>query len=266
MSRTPKVLATIAAVGLLAAAVAYVVDGGPEAPEGPAPIAGETPFEPFDGETAPEAAGARAPQDERVVDTRSRAVEPAPVPTVGGPGEGTGDPDDPDRPRGPSVGPDPERAGQPLVITHPEAPVAVEAPGEGTGNDDDPHGPNDRPAGPQENPEQVFFQAIDTAYERALTSLGDCVAGMPEDTRDSLFVEMIVGDDPERSGRGQARIAQFQSAALAGDREVCARRNLTRVELPPPWEAHSGESASYTVDSASDIEYSLIFEIEIGAE
>lgn len=264
MPRPLKVTLAALAVAALGAAVALVVESAQRERAALGITAPGEPFAPWSprpGVAAPEASGQPAllPGEST---TPIRAADPPPAP---GEGTGTGASER----NGPSVGPDPARSGQPVVAAYPTArDTPDEPPDEGTGVPDDqnPHAPGEQPAGPNPAPEEAFFARIDQAYRTAVTGLADCVAGLADDARDSVFVEMVVRENEERRGVGTASVEAFQSALLTGDRAVCARRNVTGVDFPAPWEAHTGEGPAFTVRSSTAVEYSVVFEIEIGAE
>lgn len=163
-------------------------------------------------------------------------------------------------PTGPSVGVNPARAEEPIQLLNP---VEYRQP-EGTANPGDPRNENDPQAG-RVSREETFANNIQAQYEAVTQVMADCVEGMPAATRDTVHVEMVVRDAPGGQ-RGVGSIENFQSATLADDREACARRGFEQMDLPLPWLATAIEAPGFTVVADTAVEYSLEFEVEIGAE
>ncbi len=231
------------------------------APEPPAPMQAAE-FEPFQAEattpaTEPEEAPAEATEPESVQpegDANAVAVQP--------PAEGTGLPTQ----NGPRVGVNPARADEPVRLLNPVDYGAAGdgRPGEGTGDPNSPLGESDHPAGAVSR-EETFANSVQAQYQAVTEVLAGCVEGMPTSTRDTIYVEMIVRDDPSGQG-GVPQIQNFQSGTLEGERAACAQRGFQNMDLPAAWLATAVEAPGFTVVADTAVEYSLEFEVELGAE
>ncbi len=228
----------------------------------PVPAAAVAPAENFEPATVP-------PLDpsDPVVDLR-----PARTPPPAAPAEGTGSEEAAEGTGAPSAAPAtrprmrrPVAAeGETLRVAHPtNLPNRFADPAEVDG--ENPYGENDIPGGPDPAPEQRFFENVDAAYASAMDGIADCAASLPPETTDTVYIEMTVGDDMDAPGNGVIRVDSISSAALTGSLEACARAVLTDTAVPPPYRAHTVEGAAYSVQSDTDAEYTLVFEMEMGA-
>jgi hypothetical protein len=245
----------------LGAALAVVAQRPAPAPSAPMQASDFAPFHPESSE--PDSAGDGT--GEGTDDDATTQGTVAEVPTIGAEvaaAQGTGRPTR----SGPSVGVNPARAEEPIQLLNPvdygepdEEPV-----GEGTGNPHDPFGENDHAAGTVSR-EETFANNIQAQYVAVSEVIANCVEGMPAATRDTVHVEMIVRDAPG-GARSIPSIENFQSSVLADDRAACARRGFEAMDLPLPWLATAIEAPGFTVVADTAVEYSLEFEVEIGAE
>jgi hypothetical protein len=179
------------------------------------------------------------------------------------PPEGTGVP----APEGPSVGVNPARDGELVRLLNPlefrEPDEDDTPPGEGTGDPANPFGEDDFAAGTVTREEQ-FANHMQQEYGEASERIQRCVQGMPNSTRDTVHVEMVIREP--QPGTTVGIIENFQSAMLTGDRADCARRSFEAMEFPLPWLATAVEAPGFTVVADTAVEYSMEIEVEIGAE